>query len=208
MKKLILLLLFFFTSLAFAQDPSADLTQLLKNMRSMKADFTETLVSKNGKVLQKLTGQMAFQRPGQFRWEVQKPTKQLIVTNGKRLWIYEPELEQVTIRSLSKAAGETPALLLSDADLSLTKEFKITASSDDSSLQWFALTPKDNSSMIALLKLGFANSEIQQMQIRDHLGHVTQITFTHIQPNISLQDSLFKFRPPARVDVIDETKKR
>lgn len=197
-----------FASQVYADSATETLSQLLKNMHSMQADFSQTVVDKRGKALQKATGHMSLQRPSQFRWEVMQPNHQLIVTNGKRLWIYDPDLEQVTIRTLVKAAGETPAMLLSDKDLSLTKEFAVQPmDKPSSSLKWFVLTPKDKGSMISSLQLAFENQEIRQMQLQDHLGHSTLIEFSNIKFNSPLAASLFNFKPPANIDVIDETKR-
>jgi len=197
----------FFVSAAHAESASDTLTGYLQNMRSMRADFTQTIIDNKGRALQKSSGEMLLQRPNQFRWDVKTPIRQLIVTNGKRLWIYDPDLEQVTIRGLAKAAGETPAMLLSDPNLSLGKEFDVKAITVASSaLQWFMLTPKDKSTVISALQLGFANHIIQEMQLSDHLGHTTKITFTHVKLNAPINSSLFSFTPPTHVDVIDETK--
>ncbi|MHB1949275.1 MAG: outer membrane lipoprotein chaperone LolA [Gammaproteobacteria bacterium] len=197
----------FFISAAQAESATDTLTGFLQNMRSMRADFTQTILDNKGHALQKSSGQMLLQRPNQFRWDVKSPIRQLIVTNGKRLWIYDPDLEQVTIRGLAKAAGETPAMLLNDPNLSLGKEFDVKAITVDSSaLQWFMLTPKDKSTVISALQLGFANQIIQEMQLSDHLGHTTKITFNHVKLNVPLASNLFNFTSPAHVDVIDETK--
>lgn len=203
------ILLAIISAIAYADDAvNTNLTQMLKNMHSMQADFAQTIVDKKGRVLQKSYGHMDLQRPSQFRWDTQQPTKQLIVTDGKRLWIYDPDLEQVIIRKLVKAAGETPAMLLSDQDLALGNEFSIRQINNPSSaLQWYLLTPKDKSSIISMLKLGFQNQQIQQMQLQDNLGHSTNIVFSHIKINSPISASLFSFKPPAHIDVIDETKR-
>ena len=206
-KKLMVGLLLCITSFAYAQTPSDALSELLKNMRSMQATFTQTILNNKGKAIQKSSGRMYLQRPSQFRWDVLHPMRQLIVTNGKRLWIYDPDLEQVTIRNLVKAAGETPAMLLSDESLSLGKEFTVTTRAyAESSWEWFILIPKDKSSVIAALKLAFDHQIIRQMQLQDHLGHTTVIDFDAVKVNNTLSASLFNFKPPAGVDVIDETK--
>lgn len=196
-------------SIAHATDSASDtLSGYLKNMRTMKADFVQNIVDKKGKSMQKSTGHMSLLRPNHFRWDVVQPNKQLIVTNGKRLWIYDPDLDQVTIRALAKAAGETPAMLLSSDNVSLTKEFKVSSvQGSPSSLQWFMLIPTDQGTMIASLKLGFANQQIRRMQLQDHLGHTTSIEFNSVAINKNVSSSLFNFKPPAKVDVIDETKR-
>lgn len=195
---------FFFSAYA---DSSTMLSQTLKNMHSAQANFSQTIVDKKGRILEKSSGHMALQRPGQFRWDTQQPAKQLIVTNGKRLWVYDPELEQVTIRKLAKAAGEAPAMLLSDDDLALEKEFTVEMATGTSpSVQWFLLKPKDKSSIVSELRLGFVNQIINEMEIHDHLGHVTRIHFKNVVFNLPVPSSLFTFKIPAHVDVIDETK--
>lgn len=192
---------------AFAETPVNTLSQLLKNMRSMQANFVQTILDKHGKAIQTASGKMALQRPSQFRWNTLDPNRQLIVTNGKRLWIYDPDLDQVTIRSLSKAAGETPAMLLSDETLTLDKDFIVSPSESKDSMQWFKLIPKDKGSLVSTLRLGFSNGVIQQMIIEDHLGHTTRIRFSNVITNAAINKSQFAFTPPANVDVIDETKR-
>lgn len=205
--KFFLFFLCFFYLPAYANTPSTSLIQLLNNVRSMQADFTQVVSDNRGKAVNKTRGHMALQRPGKFRWDTQQPNKQLIVTNGQKVWIYDPDLEQVSIRYLTKEAGETPALLLSNTNATLENDFRVQMLSDDSSLQWFLLTPRDKGSMFEAIRLGFANQQIRQMQLQDHLGHVTRIRFDRIVVNATLSPSLFTFRPPANVDVIDETKR-
>ncbi len=197
-----------FFSCSYAAIPSAsdDLTQLLNNIHTMQAGFSEVIKDTKGKTLNRSEGKMSLQRPGKFRWDVISPNPQLIVTNGKKLWIYDADLEQLTIRFLGKEAGEAPALLLSNTNETLAKDFNVEAV-NHSAIQWFLLKPKDKSSMFESIKLGFENQQISQMQLRDHLGHVTAIEFKQIVLNKSLSQSLFDFKAPAKVDVIDETKR-
>lgn len=194
---------------AYAGTSSDDLIQLLSGIQTMRADFTQTMIDKNAKQIQESVGQMALQRPGKFRWEVKKPTAQLVLTNGEKLWIYDPELEQVTIRLLSKEVGESPAMLLTHSAASMDKDYRVEAIKIKSSpLQWYALVPKSQNSMFAKIKFGFANKQIREMELQDHLGQTTAIAFYNIKQNATLTASLFSFKPPAHVDVIDETAKR
>jgi outer membrane lipoprotein carrier protein len=103
LKLLISILLF--VNAAYAA-PSTDLSTLLNSLHSMRSDFTQTVYDNHGKAIQKSYGQMALQRPGKFRWEIKKPIPQVIVANDTRLWVYDPDLEQVTIRALHQAAGD------------------------------------------------------------------------------------------------------
>jgi outer membrane lipoprotein carrier protein len=196
---------------AQADDASGQLTNLLLNIKTMQADFTQTVKDKSAKALQQTHGHMALERPGKFRWEVTKPIAQLIIANGTRLWIYDADLEQVTIRSFKHAAGQTPALLLSDSTLTLNKDFDVQTQINPMAIanyQIFILTPKDKDDPFASIKLSFLNKKIQEMRLEDRLGHVTTIAFQNVQVGMPLPAALFNFKPAANVDVIDETKNK
>lgn len=208
LKKLFILLSLLCISAFANADPATTLTQLLNNIRTMKADFSQTIYNKSGKAMQQSHGRMVMQRPGQFRWDIKAPVAQLLIANGKRLWIYDPDLEQVTIRSLNRAAGEAPALLLSDANVALAQDFNVQIPANASSnLQWFLLTPKNKDSMLSQIMLGFSGNQIRAMNLRDHLGNNTVIKFQNIMMNASVSEAVFRFVPPAGVDVIDETRR-
>ncbi|VVC76150.1 Outer-membrane lipoprotein carrier protein [Aquicella siphonis] len=204
------LFLFFWAVSAHADSFSADLSDLLNSVQSMRASFTQTTYDNQGKVTQKSYGQMAMQRPGKFRWEVTKPIPQLIIANQSKLWIYDPDLEQVTIRSLSKTTGETPALLLSHDNLGLEKDFTVKSIQRGSpEWRWFSLIPKKKSdNMFESIQMGFVKKQIREMRLQDNLGHTTVVQFQKIQMNVSLASSLFTFKPSSKVDVIDETHKK
>lgn len=191
--------------------PSDDLTKLLLNIHTMQANFTQTVKDKSAKSLQQSQGNMSLERPGKFRWEIKKPMSQLIIANGSRLWIYDADLEQVTIRSFHKAAGQTPALLLSDKNLTLSKDFNVTIAANPSQIagsKVFLLTPKDKEDPFETIRLAFLNNNIHEMRLEDRLGHVTTIDFSNVKTGASLPESLFTFKPAANIDVIDETKNK
>ena len=194
-------ILLMWMSYVYASTPSEQLTLRLDNIRTMQAAFNQTVVDKSGKVIQKSAGKMALERPGKFRWEVTKPFSQLIITRGSRLWIFDSDLDQVTVRSLSKEAGETPALLLSDRSIRLTNDFYVTVKGS-----WFLLQPKKADAMFASIEMNFVNNEIREMILKDHLGQTTHIQFLHVTLNKPLSSSLFVFHIPPHVDVIDETR--
>lgn len=207
------ILLFFFLILfqtsIYANTAADDLSMLLTKINAMRADFTQIITDKNAKQIQQSVGRMAMQRPGKFRWEVKKPMMQLVITNGTRLWIYDPDLEQVTIRMLTKEVGESPAMLLTNPNVTLGKDYRVESiKSSGKDLQWFSLTPKNQNSMFAKIKLGFDKNQIREMELQDHLGHTTAIAFYNIAMNPILSATLFSFKPPKNVDVIDETKNR
>lgn len=193
----------------YADTAANDLSALLTTLHTMRADFTQTITDKNAKQIQQSVGRMSIARPGKFRWEVKKPAMQLVVTNGKRIWIYDPDLEQVTIRTLTKEVGESPAMLLTNPNTSIEKDYHVEAmKTSDHDLQWFSLVPNNQNSMFAKIKLGFKKNQIREMELHDHIGHTTSIAFYNIDLNPSISSTLFSFKPPAHVDVIDETRHR
>jgi outer membrane lipoprotein carrier protein len=208
-KKISLALISLLFTTVLAAQPETDLTQLLLNVKTMQADFTQSIQDKSARSIQESSGHMALQRPGKFRWEVTQPTPQLIIANGLKLWIYDPDLEQVTIQSAHGGTGKTPALLLSDKSLTIGKDYEvksIPAIVAIAGLQIFQLTPKDQDDPLNKIKLTFMMRKIQEMQLQDHLGHTTIIRFHNVETGMVLPDKLFQFTAPPHVDVIDETK--
>lgn len=195
----------FFTSTVMAAETS-ELTVLLNGIKTMRAGFTQTVFDNHGKAVMKSNGSMALERPGKFRWEVTKPMPQTIIANAERLWVYDPDLQQVTIRSLKTEAGEAPALLLSHQNAALESDYKIQTLSEKDGLRWFVLKPKKNDNMFASVKMGFAKNELKEMLLDDQIGHSTRVQFQKIEMNTSLPSSLFVFKAPAGTDVIDETR--
>lgn len=194
---------------AFATS-GTDLSNLLNNMKTMRATFTQTIYdsSGNSKAALKSQGRMALDRPGKFRWEVSKPMPQVIIANGNRLWVYDPDLQQVTIRSLKTEAGEAPALLLSHQNTTLEKDYAITVQDDKKTLRWFVMLPRKKDNMFKQVKMGFDDKQqLKEMVLEDQIGHATRVQFANIAVNISLPASLFTFKAPAGTDIIDETKK-
>lgn len=209
LRLLILVLLLMLQMGSRAATPAVTLIQLLSTIHTMQADFTQTINDNKGKQTEQSAGHMALQRPGKFRWELTKPVAQLIVANNTRLWIYDPELEQATVRLLNKEIDNTPAMLLSQPDnVAIEKNFKVQMINNVASLQWFALLPKNHDSMLAFIKMGFAHGQIREIDLQDHLGHNTVIEFYNVVLNHPLPAALFHFIPPAHTDVIDETRHR
>lgn len=194
--------------LAFAT-PSSDLAGLLNAVHTMQSNFTQKVYDSKGKILQTSKGSMAFERPGKFRWQVVKPIPQVIIANEERLWIYDPDLEQVTIRKMQKATGDTPALLLSHSSTSLDNEFKVKELQNKGpGWRWFELKPHANDNMFASVEMGFEGGEIRRMRLQDHLGHLTSVEFDKAKVNTTLSATLFVFKSSPRIEVIDETRKR
>lgn len=189
--------------------PSSDLAALLNGVKTMHSNFVQTIQDNHGKSIQKSYGQMDLSRPGKFRWEVKKPVPQVVIANGEKIWIYDPDLQQVTIKILQHGAGETPALLLSHVNDTLDNDFRVTQTNgNQAGLNWYALAPMKKDSMFKAIEMGFANGHIAQMKLQDHLGHTTLIQFNNPTINAGLSASLFTFKARSGVDVIDETRQR
>ncbi len=209
LRHLAAIILLTIAAVAYADASSSELSNLLNGVQTLKADFSQTIYDNRGKAIQHAYGQMALQRPGKFRWNVTKPIPQLIIANATRLWIYDSDLEQVTIRSLKGAAGETPALLLSHVNTSIENDFSIqTLPKKSPGWSWFLLTPKKPDNMFASIEMGFLNKQIHEIRLKDNLGHTTVIQYKNIEANVNLSSSLFTFTPSKKIDVIDETRKK
>jgi outer membrane lipoprotein carrier protein len=194
-------------TIVMAQSANDNLNQALKNIHSMRADFTQKIVDHKGKEIHKSYGSMAIKRPGKFRWETTSPNKQLVIASGKRLWIYDADFEQVVIRALAKQTGETPALLLSDVNPNFETDYHIKLEKTSSKeSQHYLLTPIDPNSMFQAIRMVFQQNALEEMELQDHLGHNTLIKFSHIKLNVSIADGYFHFSPPKNVDIIDETR--
>lgn len=203
----IIIMLLTMATTIYAAPSASDLSTLLNSIQTLRANFVQTVFDNRGKAIQHSYGRMALQRPGKFRWEVTKPIAQLIIANAARLWIYDPDLQQVTIRSLSGATGETPALLLSHVNTTIDSDYSVQTLSRKSPLNWFSLKPKKPDDMFSSIEMGFLNKQIHEMRLKDNLGHTTDIQFKNIESNVTLSASLFTFKPSGKVDVIDETHK-
>ncbi len=201
----LILILVFCSFSASAQEEAQELLQVLNPIQSLQADFVQTILDNRGKAVQRSQGKLFLKRPGGFRWDVQSPTPQLIVANNARLWIYDPDLEQVVIRPVAKEAGKTPAFLLSNVSTAITRDFTVRRMQAPRNWQWFSLTPKGGDSQFRAIQLGFLNHKIKELRMQDHLGHNTVIQLQHVKENANLKTALFQFHPPAKVDVIDET---
>ena len=189
------------SAMAQAQTAASRAGQLFKGLKSFHAAFRQQVVDVDGHVVQQSSGQVAIRRPGRFRWDYQLPYRQLIVADGKQLWIYDEDLEQVTVSMLDNSLEQTPALLLS-RDISLEENFDIRALPDSKGLQWLAMIPKDPSATYSEIRLGVSDGSLHAMQLVDGFGQVTHLDFTDIRVNETLPESLFRFKPPPNTDII------
>ncbi len=183
------------------------LHQFLESTKTLRAGFTQIVVAKNGTRPQQSSGVMIFSRPGKFRWQIEKPYSQLLVSDGEKVWIYDPDLRQVTVKKVGNALGGTPAALLageSGGKSSLEKSFTLREAGEREGLEWVEAVPKSQESGFEKLRLGFAGSDLKAMELFDNFGQTTSLYFSNLERNLVVAASLLSFKPPAGVDVISE----
>jgi len=196
-------------ALCFAvSDAHAAATDKLKSFiaatHSAQANFTQEVQDKNGKRIQSASGTMQFERPGKFRWAYQKPYEQLIVGDGKKFWMYDVDLNQVTVKKLDAALGSSPAALLSGSN-EIERDFSLKDIEDRDGLEWLQATPKSAESTFSKVLMAFnGKSELAVMELHDAFGHHTVLRFTELKSNPTFGAQLFKFVPPKGADVLGE----
>ncbi|MGH8563461.1 MAG: outer membrane lipoprotein chaperone LolA [Gammaproteobacteria bacterium] len=186
---------------------TAPLDEFLKGLVNLKAGFEQVLLDEEGVERERSQGTFYLSRPGRFRWDYERPYQQSIVADGRRVYVYDKDLEQVTVKSLQKALGSTPALLLG-GEVNIEDHFVVSRGAPAEGLVWLELGPKDaraarESGGYAQIRLGFAGSSLKRMDLRDNLNQTTRIEFKNAERNPSLDPSLFTFTPPPGVDVLD-----
>ena len=171
---------------------------------SAQANFTQEVQDKNGKRIQSASGTMQFVRPGKFRWEYRKPYEQLIVGDGKKFWMYDVDLDQVTVKKLDAALGSSPAALLSGSN-EIERGFVLKNIEARDGLEWLQAVPRSAESSFEKILIAFnAKSELVVMELHDAFGHHTVLRFTELKRNPSLSSERFRFVPPKGADVLGE----
>ena len=179
------------------------LRAFVRDTQTARASFTQTVTDKNGRMVQQASGEFAIARPGKFRWNVDKPYKQLLVGDGERVWIYDSDLNQVVKRRNDKALGTTPAALLAGKD-DVERVFDWRDLPPTDGLDWLGATPKDKESSFSDIRLGFDASGLAALEIFDNFGQRTLIRLSQLERNPKLAPELFKFTPPQGADVVGD----
>lgn len=170
---------------------------------SAQGEFVQKVYDSKHKLTQEASGTLAFLRPGRFRWTYAKPYPQLIVGDGAKVWIYDEDLNQVTVRRLDRALGSTPAALLAGSN-EIERAFKLSDQGENDGLEWVQALPRDKDSNFESIRMGFGVSGLEVMELADTFGQTTVLKFTAMRHNPKLDSSLFKFVPPKGADVIGE----
>ena len=179
------------------------LRTFVHDTQTVRAQFSQTVLDRNGRSTSQASGVMAFSRPGKFRWTYDKPYAQLLVGDGAKLWIYDQDLNQVSVRKLDQALGSSPAALLAGNN-EIERFFTLTEAGRGDGLDWLEATPKSNDTLFAAVRMGFTGATLKQMELKDSFGQTTIIRFEKLERNPKLPAGLFKFAPPKGADVIGE----
>ncbi|KQW41202.1 MULTISPECIES: outer membrane lipoprotein chaperone LolA [unclassified Roseateles] len=201
MKKLLCSLAVLIASAAHADAVDA-LREFGRDVKSGKANFTQTVTSPDGKRKKVSSGSFEFQRPNQFRFAYAKPFEQVIVADGTKVWIYDADLNQASSRKLAEALGATPAALL--AGTNIERDFALKAQPSEGGIDWVQATPKQADSTIQSLKLGFRTKELAAMEIVDGFGQRSRLDFSAVQANVPVAAERFQFKLPAGADLIEQ----
>ncbi len=202
MRVLFLLFVLAFTGAAHAGGVER-LKAFIAGARTAQADFIQTVSDKKGNVTQQANGQMAFARPGKFRWDYSAPYEQVIVGDGSKLWLYDADLDQVTVKPLGDMIAGTPAALLAGDD-AVEKYFNLKNAGNSDGLEWLEATPKNRDTTFERIRMGFKGDALVQMDLYDQFGQHTTLKLTHFVRNPSIAPSRFTFTPPKGADVIGE----
>ncbi len=197
------LFLLFFPCMALAGAMDS-LKSFIKDTRVARATFSQILLDKNSHIIQEASGTMQFERPGKFRWVYKKPYEQLIIGDGTKVWFYDRDLNQVTVRKLDIAIGSSPAALLA-GDNTIESNFDLSEIGLQGELEWLEAKPKIKEGSFELIRLGFTLTGILKTAVlKDNFGQTTIITFSKLEKNPKLSLESFRFTPPMNSDVISD----
>lgn len=197
---LILVMTAFFSASLQAEDAADLLQDKLNNLKSMKAHFKQ-VVRADRREVSRSSGRMALKRPGKFRWDTKQPMAQLVVADGQKLWIYDVDLEQVTVKKQEKGIGGTPALFLSGVENTVKKDFAVKMKTKGA-MQRFDMKSHSAEANFQRIIMGFRGEDLVELILYDQLGQQTTVQLNQIQRNLNLPASLFTFHPPRGVDVV------
>ncbi len=194
--------LLFFTSFCFAQDKPKQLDNFLKGLETFSAAFEQTVFNQAGEELEKSVGVMYMRRPGMFHWAYWEPYVQYLISDGVTLWVYDEDLEQVTIRDIGSVMEASPAAILG-GEIDIDTQYVVIELEAAEGKDWLELTPRDVESQYSSIRLGFQQGQLVRMILFDSLGQITQIKLLDAKRNTTLNIELFQFTVPDGVDVID-----
>jgi len=179
------------------------LDNFFKNVLTVKAEFKQVVLDEGLNTIQESSGTFYLQRPSKFRWDYEQPFKQQIVGDGKRIWVYDVELQQVTVRKMDGALGNTPAILLAGKG-NLKKNFKVKSLGKQGKLNWIQMIPRNKDGGFEDIRIGFENGQIRMLVMIDSFGNTTRISLRNVRENKRIKKSRFRFKAPKGVDVVQQ----
>lgn len=190
-------------SSAAPRGPADDLRRFFKDVHSYTARFTQVVLDDSLNLLQESAGTLWIERPDRFRWDYDVPFKQQIVSDGERIWVYDVELRQVTVRNLAGGLGVAPAILLAGRG-QLDDDFVVKSLGGQGKLQWMQLLPRSRDGGFEDIRVGFEQGKIRLLEMIDGFGQTTRIALREGEENIAISPSKFVFTPPPGVDIVRE----
>lgn len=178
-------------------------SQFITATHTAQGKFEQRIFDSNRRLLQESSGVLAFSRPGKFRWTYFKPYAQVIVGDGRKVWIYDEDLKQVTVKKLDQALGSTPAALLAGNN-EVMRAFRLTDKGVKDGVEWLEAVPRDKEGSFERIRMGFGESGLRQMELVDSFGQTTVLRFDSLERNPKLDPALFRFTPPKGADVIGD----
>jgi len=199
-----LCILLIFASSDVSATAIENLKLFIRQTQTVQAHFSQALADKNARIIQRSSGIMQFERPDKFRWIYKTPYEQSIIGDGEKVWFYDHDLNQVTVRQFNIAIGSSPAALLAGSG-AIEENFELVNLGKQEEIEWLEATPKNKDSTFEFIQMGFSlQGELQFMALRDNFGQTTYLTFSELNKNPKLPDNAFKFAPPEGVDIISE----
>ncbi|HQU62898.1 MAG: outer membrane lipoprotein chaperone LolA [Nitrosomonas sp.] len=181
-----------------------NLKLFIQQTQTVQAHFSQALADRNTRIIQRSSGIMQFERPDKFRWIYKTPYEQSIIGDGEKVWFYDHDLNQVTVRQFNIAIGSSPAALLAGSG-TIEENFELVNLGKQEDIEWLEATPKNKDSTFEFIQMGFSQQgELQFMALRDNFGQTTYLTFSELNKNPKLPDDAFRFVPPEGVDIISE----
>lgn len=173
----------------------------LQGFASLSADFEQRLFDEYGELLETSKGRVRIAKPGRFAWEYASPYQQAIICDGKTLWVYDADLEQVTINAIEAASAGSPAKLLGE-DVDVDAEYEVAELGERDGALWVRLTPRIPDQQYQTVEIGFAETAVAGMRLEDNLGQVTDLRFSNAVRNGPVDAASFEFTPPPGVDIV------
>jgi outer membrane lipoprotein carrier protein len=186
---------------AAGSDASEAFRAFVRDVQSGRAQFTQTVTSPDGKKKKTSSGSFEFSRPNRFRFEYTRPFQQLIVADGRKVWFYDPDLNQVSVRPLTQALADTPASILTGGDLD--RDFDLTPLPEREGLSWVQANPKKKDGAFQLMRVGFRDRTLAALDIVDGFGSLSALRFEGFAANASIKPDRLTFTPPPGADLVE-----